>query len=150
MSRTIRDIKAIKNKITSDTYLDKWGREHIDGFRGVIDQTQFPRKFAKMSPGDSYIINLDPHYKHGGTHWVAIRYLKEGPIIFYKDSFGANPPELIRTTVLNSGLGLLSGNRIYQKMSQENCGKLSLTWLKLIADAAADGQELETIREIES
>jgi hypothetical protein len=147
---SLRAIQKIKNKVTSDRYLERWGQTHIHGFRGVIDRTQFPRKFASMRPGDSLVINLDPGYEHDGTHWTAVRYLTEAPIIFYKDSFGGPPPEDIRRAILPTKLGLLSGNRIYQKMSQENCGKLALTWLKLIADAAADGQELETINEIEN
>lgn len=146
----ISAIRKIKNKVTSDDYLNRWGREHIPNFKGVIDRTQFPSKLKTMKSSDSYVVNLDPGYLRGGSHWVAIRYLSEAPIIFYKDSFGGLPSEEIKKAVLDSGLGLLSGSRIYQKLSQENCGKLSLTWLKLISDAAADGEELETIEQIEN
>lgn len=141
--------KKIKNTITSDTYLDNWGRKNIPQFKGVISRDRFPAKFAELSRGDSIIINLDPQYSTGGSHWVGLRFSSEAPLVLYKDSFGAPPPEEVRSAVLNSGYGLVYGTRIYQKISQENCGKLSLIWLKTLSDAAKKGQELEIFRDIE-
>lgn len=82
-----------------------------------------------LKPGDSIIINLDPSYKHGGTHWVALRVSRYAPLVYYKDSFGAPPPNDVVAAVRATGLGLLYGNRIKQKLKEVNCGKKAAEWL---------------------
>lgn len=142
-------LRKIKNTTTSDTYLNDWGRKHIPGFTGVISRDKFPKLFAKMKPGNSCIINLDKDYGTGGTHWTAVRMSSEAPLVMYKDSFGSPPPEDVRSAVLPLGLGLVYGNKINQKISQTNCGKHALLFLKLMEDAAEDREELETFAQIE-
>jgi hypothetical protein len=128
----------LPNRITSDKELAAWCYTNIPGFMGVIDRTHFRNKIKSMHPGNSVIINLDPGYKHGGTHWVAFRMSAEAPLNYYKDSFGAPPPNDIA-----AHCNCVYGNRIRQKLSEQNCGKRAAYWLRDIARAAADGRELE-------
>lgn len=133
--------------ITTDVQLTKWGRENIPGFMGVYSRDQISRVCPNLRPGESIIINLDPGYKHGGTHWVALRISSEAPIVYYKDSFGAPPPSNI--TNYCAGRGFVYGNRIYQKLSEENCGQRALAFLSSMQSAADDGREIEWFRKSE-
>ena len=142
--RTVR----IKNTITSDNYLDKIGREHIIGFRGVYSRDRAAKIIPKLRPGQSIVINLDPKYATGGSHWTALRVSSESPTIMYSDSFGAGPPEDVRAAALHTGRGLVFSNRIHQKLSEKNCGKRSLLWLMLMADAGQLKKELEVFQKL--
>lgn len=134
---------ALPNKITTDQELYKWCHKNIPGFNSVISRTQFKTKISELKPGDSMIINLDPGYKHGGTHWVALRVSSEAPIIYYKDSFGAPPPEDVSKQCNKIGYGCVYGNRINQKLREVNCGKRSADWLRNMSKAAESGREIE-------
>lgn len=138
----------IKNTTTSDSYLSKWGYKHIPGFSGVFSRDVAAKRIPKMKPGDSIIINLDSGYKHDGSHWVALRFASEAPIIMYCDPFGTPPPEDVRHASLTTGRGVLYGNRIYQSINETNCGKRALVWLFRMELAAQDGKELEKFREL--
>jgi len=142
---------SLPNNITSDTTLDKWCRAHVPGFVGVIDRTQFPSTYRKMKSGNSIIINLDPHYSVGGTHWVALRISNEAPIVYYKDSFGAPPPTDITAGIgnLQPHRGLIYGNRVYQKNNEDNCGKRSAYFLRDMANCAKTGSEIECFESTE-
>lgn len=142
--RTVR----IKNSITSDEYLNRIGRENISGFRGVYSRDKAAKLIPKMKPGQSLIINLDPKYSFGGSHWTAIRKSTESPIYMYADSFGAGPPEDVRGAALSTGRGLVYSNRIHQKISEKNCGKRALLWLMLMADAGQLKKELEVFQKL--
>jgi len=136
---------SLPNNITSDTQLDQWCRQNVPGFTGVIDRTQFPSKYNHMKAGDSIIINLDPHYSTGGTHWVALRISSEAPIVYYKDSFGAPPPTDV-TAGISKKLpirGLIYGNRVYQHSNEDNCGKRSAYFLRDMANCAQRKKEIE-------
>ena len=146
MSRT-RKLR-IKNSITTDDYLNKIGREHIYGFRGVYSRDAAAKVIPKMKPGQSIIINLDPKYQNGGSHWTALRVSTEAPVIMYTDSFGAGPPEDVRGASLQTGRGLVYSNRIKQKINETNCGKRSLLWLMLMDQADQIGKELEIFQKI--
>lgn len=135
----------LPNTITTDAQLDNYCMRNIPGYCGTISREDFARMFQHMNDGDSTIINLDPEYGRGGTHWVALRISSEAPIVYYKDSFGAPPPDDI-VRVINSGRplrGLIYGNRINQKISEENCGKRAAMFLKRMAAAASDRGEIE-------
>jgi len=138
----------IKNSITSDEYLNKIGYENISGFKGAHSRDVAAKIIPRMKPGQSIIINLDPKYSNGGSHWTALRVSEEAPIILYNDSFGAGPPEDIREKSLCNGRGLLFSNRIKQKISEQNCGKRALLWLMLMDQASAVGKELEVFKKI--
>lgn len=138
----------IKNTITTDDYLNKIGKEHILGFKGVYSRDVAAKVIPKMKPGQSMIINLDPNYENGGSHWTALRISTESPTIMYTDSFGAGPPEDVRTASLNTGRGLVFSNRINQKISEKNCGKRALLWLMLMDQAGQLGKELEIFQKI--
>lgn len=126
---------------TSDIQLADWGHKNIPGFRGVYSRDELERVCKGLSPGDSVIINLDPGYKHGGTHWVAIRVSSEAPILYYKDSFGGPPPKNIASAC--GGRGVVYGNRIYQKLTEENCGQRALRFLQSLEAASVRGREIE-------
>lgn len=128
--------RKLRNSITSDEYLQKWCAKYVPGFYGVYSASEFPRIYRHMKPGNSVIINLDPHYEHGGTHWVALRVCSTAPIVMYKDSFGAPPPNAIKTAVAASDRGLVYGNRIYQALDEENCGKRAAEFLYDLSEAA--------------
>lgn len=133
--------KRLPDAITSDAELERWCKANVPQFAGVVSATDFPALYARMRQGDSAIVNLDPGYKRGGTHWVAIKRSGEGaPITYYKDSFGAPPPRPIVETV---GGGLVYGTRINQRLSEENCGRRAAEWLRDMAAAAKAGREIE-------
>jgi len=142
-------MKRLSNKVLSDVELNEWGRNNIPQFVGVIDRTQFPKHFENMRPGDSIIINLDANYENGGTHWTALRISSEVPIVYYKDSFGAPCPTEVVDSVSKTGWGLIYGNKINQKLNQENCGKRSAEFLYNMSLAANDKRELEYFDSIE-
>jgi hypothetical protein len=87
-------------------------------------------------PGSSVIINLDPHYANGGTHWVALRISNIAPLVYYKDSFGAPPPaDIVKVIKTPPARGFIYGNRIYQGLEEENCGKRAAYFLRDMARA---------------
>lgn len=134
----------LPDTVTSDVQLNKHGQKYIPGFKGVISRDEFSDIYNDMMPGDSVIINLDPEYSRGGTHWVAFRMSSEAPVTYYKDSFGAPPPEDVIAAVKASDLGLVYGNRIVQDIKMENCGKLSMKFLEQMAKGARQKREIET------
>jgi hypothetical protein len=140
-------IRRLKNGITSDTELDRWCRENVTGFAGVISRTEFGRAYPRLRGGQSLIINLDPDYARGGTHWVALRISSEAPLVYYKDSFGAPPAADIVRQIKDRGL--VYGNRIYQKLREDNCGRRAAEFLRDIAAAAAAGNEIEMFERVE-
>lgn len=132
------------NGVLSDHQLDKWSYKNIPGYRGTINRSQFRNLYEHMGPGDSTIINLDPHYKHGGTHWVALRISNSAPLVYYKDSFGAPPPKDISEVInIHGRHGLIYGNRINQKLKEENCGKRSAEFLRNMYIASKKNKEIE-------
>lgn len=135
------------NGITTDVQLANWGTKNIPGFRGVFSRDKIEHICPQLQPGDSIIVNLDAGYKRGGTHWVALRMSSEAPIVYYKDSFGAPPPKDINKYC--GDRGVVYGNRIYQKLSEENCGQRSLRFLQSMNDAARRGREIEWFRDSE-
>lgn len=133
---------TLSNEITTDRELNDWGNRNIKGFSGVYSRTEFPNVYPFMGPGDSVIINLDPAYSTGGTHWVALRASSEAPIVYYKDSFGAPPPQDIVSTIQDRGL--MYCNNIDQKLDEQNCGKRSARFLWRMAKSAKKGHEIES------
>lgn len=127
-------VKKLGDKITTNIQLEEALRD-LPGFRGTYDRVNFFRAYPSMQAGDSAIINLDPQYKRGGTHWVALRISTDGTTILYKDSFGAPPPEAFYR---NLGRPVLYGNRIEQGLNEQNCGKRSAKFLAELAAAADD------------
>lgn len=150
--------KRLPNRVTTNIELEEWSRKHIPGFVGVIDRSQFADRYKKMVGGDSMIVNLDPGYSRGGTHWVAIRVSSEAPIVFYKDSFGAPPPTDVVNAVagekniyVGKGIahvsrGLIYGNKMYQNLREENCGRRAAEFLYAMSTAASRMRELEEFR----
>jgi hypothetical protein len=126
--------------------MDDWCRYNVPGFRGVINRHEFPAKYRTMKGGDSVIMNIDPDWSQGGTHWVAVRLSSEAPLVFYKDSFGAPPPEDLRGI---TGRGVLYGNNIGQRIRETNCGRRAAEWLAHLAHAGGRHRELETFQEME-
>lgn len=140
--------KGLGNGITTDTQLADYGTKHIPGFRGVFSRDQMKDICSRLGPGESVILNLDPGYSRGGTHWVALRVSIEAPIVYYKDSFGAPPPNDIAGCF--EGLGVVYGNRIYQKLSEQNCGQRALKFLQSMQAAASRGAEIEWFSDSET
>jgi hypothetical protein len=120
-----------------DDEIDKWAAANVPGYRGSVDRTRFAAVYPTMAPGESIILNLDPKYKHGGTHWVALRASAYAPLVYYKDSYGAPPPTDVSGAVAGSGRGLVYGNRVTQKLREVNCGKRSAEFLRDMAAAGA-------------
>lgn len=139
----------LPDRITSDQELYKWCRENVPGFTDVIDRSAFAARYPSMKSGNSIIINLDPHYKHGGTHWVALRISNEAPIVYYKDSFGAPPPAEVVSAIAGSGRGLIYGNRVYQGLNEQNCGKRAAYFLRDMERASRQKKEIEKFEELE-
>ena len=137
----------LPNTLTSDQQLLQWGKEHIPGFKSVISATDFPKLYPTLLPGDSIIINLDPEYSRGGSHWVALRVSSEAPIVYYKDSFGAPPPDIIIGAIKDRGL--VYGNRINQALNEENCGKRAAEFLRKMSRAAGKKNEIEYFESLE-
>ena len=137
----------------SNIELDKWCYKHIHGYRGTINKNEFPKIYQTMKPGESVILNLDPDYRRGGTHWVGLRVAKNSPVVFYKDSFGAPPPAVVVDTVSiknDNGLcrGLLFGDIQTQKLDQSNCGWRAAMFLKDMVNGSNKGAELDMFRQI--
>lgn len=142
---------SLPNRVLSDVDIRTWCQNNVPGFIDVIDRTQFPNYYNRMKPGDSLIINLDPGYKHGGTHWTALRVGSEAPIVYYKDSFGAPCPTEIITSVRSGSnhRGLVYGNKINQKLKEVNCGRRSAYFLRDMANCARTGREIECFEKME-
>jgi hypothetical protein len=138
---------SLGNGITTDVQLAGWGHKHIPGFRGVYSRDEISRICPMLRAGESVILNLDPRYSRGGSHWVALRVSSEAPIVYYKDSFGAPPPDSL--DIACSGRGILYGNRVYQKITEQNCGQRALRFLSSMQRAAEDGREIEWFRDSE-
>jgi hypothetical protein len=137
------EIPKLPDRVVSDRALHHWSKANIPGFLAVLDRTTFDRTYSVMKPGQSVIINLDPNYKHGGTHWVALRVSSEAPLVYYKDSYGAPCPINIIRAVKDSGRGLIYGNRILQHLTEANCGKRSAYFLRNLAKAAELKNEID-------
>lgn len=137
-----------QNRETSDKELNKYGYRNIRQFRGTYNRNEFPEVFKSMKDGDSIIINLDPDWSQGGTHWTAIRKSSEAPIVYYIDSFGVPPPNIVTDVVKKSGYGLLYGDSKRQKLKEVNCGPRALHVLELLADGASRNLELETFESV--
>lgn len=118
----------------------------MKGFRGVIGRHDLAQAYKGMGPGDSVIMNLDPDYARGGTHWVALRVSSEAPLVLYKDSFGAPPPEDLKAI---TGRGVLYGNNMDQRIKETNCGRRAAEWLATLAHGAERRRELETFSDLE-
>lgn len=143
--------QKLPNSVTTDDQLRQWCKTNVPGFIDVIDRTKFEDYYKHMKPGQSLIINLDPKYKHGGTHWTALRVSSEAPLVYYKDSFGAPcPKEIIDNVKKYGNRGLIYGNKINQKIKEDNCGKRSSYFLKDIADCAKNGNEIECFEKFEN
>lgn len=141
----------LPNKILSDVDLRNWCGENVIGFIDVIDRTRFADYYKSMKPGQSLIINLDPAYKHGGTHWTALRISSEAPLVYYKDSFGAPcPSEVIATVKKYGSRGLVYGNKINQKLKEDNCGKRAAYFLRDMANCARSNNEIECFEQFEN
>lgn len=133
------------NRETSDGELDAWGYRNIDGFRGCISRDEYPLLYPPgepMEPGSSCIVNLDGHYRHGGTHWCGARVAQEAPILCYYDPFGLPPPREVTLRARADGRTV-----IYQDIDQQfpwdtNCGPRCLAFLDYLEEAAKDGDEL--------
>ena len=140
--------RELGNGITTDIQLAQWGQKNIRGFKGVYSRDKIEQVCPKLQQGESIILNLDPKYSQGGSHWVALRVSSEAPIVYYKDSFGAPPPKNITSAC--TGRGVVYGNRIYQKLSEQNCGQRALRFLSSMQSAADDGKEIEWFQHSES
>lgn len=130
----------------SDKELDKWCYHHVPQYKGTINKNDFAKLYPTMIPGDSCIINLDPDYENGGTHWTAIRVSSEGPIVYYKDSFGVAPPQIVVDTVNSHGQppkGLVFGDLKYQQMKESNCGYRAAMFLRSMSYAGKNNKEIE-------
>lgn len=134
---------SLPNKVLSDEEVRSWCQENVPGFVGVYDRSRFHELYQRMRPGDSAVINLDPGYKHGGTHWVAVRVSSEAPIVYYKDSFGAPCPTDVVDAVEATGRGLLYGNNMDQKIDEVNCGRRAAYFLRDMANNAKKKKEIE-------
>lgn len=127
-------VNKLGNGITTDKQLAH-ALKDLPGFRGVYDRVDFFKHYPRMMPGDSVIVNLDPKYVNGGTHWVAVRISSDGQNILYKDSFGAPPPEAFYR---NLGRIVLYGTNVFQSLDEQNCGKRSADFLVKLATASDD------------
>jgi len=143
------------NRETSDTELDAWGRQYIPGFLGVCSRTEFADIYpggAPMEPGSSCIVNLDPGYAHGGSHWVGVRVARDAPLLLYFDSFGLPPPREVSLRGRREGRGTQERARgtiysdiRYQQYPEVNCGPRALAALHYLATAP---DELEAFAEL--
>jgi hypothetical protein len=145
-------ILKLSNHVTSDEELDQWCRRYVKGFAGVISRSDFPHIYKHLKPGSSIIINLDPGYSKGGTHWVALRISSEAPIIYYKDSFGAPPPEDITSHLAvppsgnkQNARGIVYGSRINQNLDEQNCGRRAAIFLRKMANTPDEIEEFERL-----
>jgi hypothetical protein len=98
-----------------------------------------------MRPGDSVVLNLDPHYEHGGTHWVAARISSEAPIVYYFDSFGFPPPMEV-VNAARPGRGILYADSKRQKINESNCGFRAAQFLEKLYDGSTQKKEIETFK----
>ena len=130
--------RRLPERAVYDDELNAWCRANVPGYRGTYSRTDAGRILPRLGAGQSVILNLDPAWKHGGTHWVALRVSRWAPLVYYKDSFGAPPPEDVRAAVGGRGLGLVYGNRIRQALREENCGRRAAEWLQALEAAGPD------------
>src|SRR5205085_643803 len=113
---------------TSDVELARWAARHIPKFGMVLPRDELPEQ--TLEPGKSFIINLDPEYKRGGTHWCAVYVCKESPTVFYWDPFGLPPPRAVPLWAWRNGRGVVRSNAKWQSFSvDQNCGPRCLAAL---------------------
>lgn len=137
----------LSNNETTDVELSDYCFRNVPQFMGVISRDKFAKIYPKMHPGDSLIINIDPQYSKNGTHWVAFRKSSEAPIGYYKDSYGAPPPQDVINAVKD--VGVIYGNKINQTMKETNCGKRSALFLQQMSKASSEGLEIEFFESLE-
>jgi hypothetical protein len=73
----------------------------------------------------NYILNLDSDNR-GGTHWVSC--IITNKYIFYFDSFGYEPPEIIKSKLKKK---LFYNNIQFQNIEEKNCGIYCILFLKV-------------------
>jgi hypothetical protein len=122
---------------TSDVRLDKWARKHVPGFVRVLPRDELVNETPK--PGSSWVLNLDPHYERGGTHWTALYVAKRRPQLYYFDSYGLPPPKDVMNLGRKYGLGVVRSGVRWQRYEKEvNCGQRSVAALRELARAPDD------------
>lgn len=138
------------NRETSNVELNRWGKEHIPGFLGVVPRDKYGQLYHDgMKPGSSAIINLDfGNYARGGTHWVAARVSSEAPLVLYFDAYGLPPPTAVSARAHRSGRGVVWTDIQQQGDDEVNCGPRALAALHWLADAASHGKELSAFAEL--
>lgn len=72
------------------------------------------------------IVNHDS-FVNDGTHWTC--FAKQGPNVYYFDSFGKLPPPLELIKYWGSDCFILYNSERYQNFNTVNCGHLCLHFL---------------------
>lgn len=128
MERTkVRSIfKLIPNSALYESDVNFFGRLLIPNFLGVYNRQSLPDAHLLTSLLETaFVVNLDD-LEGEGTHWVAIRKMKN--LILYFDSFGdLPPPEEIIDLFANSVI--YYNSKKCQNFHLSNCGKLCLEFL---------------------
>jgi len=84
----------------------------VKGYLGCFSRDEIPT----LKPGQSIIINLEPHTE-SGSHWVCLICRPNNNI--YLDSFGVAPPEEVLK--LRPGKTLYNAQQ-YQELTSSRCG----------------------------
>lgn len=130
---------------TSDVEIEN-AMKDVPGFLGVVDRTQIGR--IKIEPGESLIVNIDGHYRNGGTHWVALVRSSEVPLYYYFCSYGGQPVAEATLKARRDNLGLVYSDVKYQTLDESNCGQRSARVIYDLARGRERKKELETFLKI--
>ena len=111
------------NSTTYASELHKMGSGISPRFRGIYPSDRVPT----LKDGDSLIFNVDTH-EEPGSHWVSLA--KQGPHLYFYDSFGRSPKELVpKANGVNEFLYDKTDSE--QKIHETDCGQRCLAWLAL-------------------
>ena len=94
----------------------------------------FPHDLAKSIPSNknsSQIINL--HHSHqSGSHFVCIYNSIKSPFVFYFDSYGMMPSNIIQELIRKTGKKILYNRKTIQSQKSNRCGTYCYMFIKMM------------------
>jgi len=95
-------------------------------FRGVFAIDLLPKKIHKNECG---IVNFQKSTEFG-SHWVCYFNNENTKFVEYFDSFGLEPPELLKTYLKTSNKKIMYNSTQYQKNDSVLCGYYCMEFIR--------------------
>lgn len=91
---------------------------NVKDFRGVFSHDSLPKS---INENEYSIVNLQ-NKNQPGSHWVLIVNRSPEKYVYYFDSFGIAPSEIIAKYLKTSGKAIMFNNRQLQENISNRCG----------------------------